>query len=115
MSDLVPNNRKDGWHMKTKKILLVLMMVLLLLLMTSCAPGDGTNSVEHPAGFFSGVWHGWIAPVTLIISLFNRNINIYEVHNVGFWYDLGYYMAIISGFGGLALSRKKCRHKDREE
>ena len=43
--------------MKAKKILLVLMMVLLLLLMTSCAPGDGANSVEHPAGFFSGVWH----------------------------------------------------------
>ncbi|MDD3212037.1 MAG: hypothetical protein PHY64_00045 [Eubacteriales bacterium] len=101
--------------MKTKKILLLVLMILLLLMMTSCAPGDGANSVEHPAGFFTGIWHGWIAPVTLVISLFNKNINIYEVHNVGFWYDLGYYMAIISGFGGLALSRKKCRRNDRDE
>ena len=115
MSDLVPNNRKDGWHMKTKKILLVLMMVLLLLLMTSCAPGDGTNSVEHPAGFFSGVWHGWIAPITLVISIFNHNISIYEVNNIGFWYNFGYYMAIISGFGGLALSRKSRKKCNRDE
>ena len=52
--------------------------------------------------------------VTLVISLFNKNIGIYEVNNVGFWYNLGYYMAIISGFGGLAFSRKK-RRSDRED
>jgi len=34
------------------------------------------------------------------------------VNNSGWWYDLGFYMAIISGFGGIALSRKarKERH-----
>ncbi len=102
--------------MKNKKILLLgLMMLTLLLLMASCAPGDGANTVDKPAGFFSGVWHGWIAPVTLVISLFNKNIGIYEVNNVGFWYNFGYYMAVISGFGGLALSRKKHRHDDRQE
>ena len=102
--------------MKNKKILLIgLMMVVLMMLLTACAPGDGANSAEHPAGFFSGVWHGWIAPFTLVISLFNRNINIYEVYNVGFWYNFGYYMAIISGFGGLALSRKSRKGSDRNE
>jgi hypothetical protein len=102
--------------MKNKKILLSgLMMVILLMLITSCAPGDGANSAENPAGFFSGVWHGWIAPFTLVISLFNKNIGIYEVNNVGFWYNFGYYMAIISGFGGLALSRRKRKNDDRQE
>ena len=102
--------------MKTKKILLLgLMLAALMLLMASCAPGDGANSAEHPAGFFTGIWHGWIAPIALVISLFNKNISIYEVYNVGFWYNLGYYMAIISGFGGLAFSRKKRRRRDREE
>lgn len=102
--------------MKNKKVLLFgLLLLLMLMLLTACAPGDGANTPEHPAGFFSGIWHGWIAPVTLVISLFNRNITIYEVNNIGFWYNFGYYMAIISGFGGLALSRKsrKCdRHDD---
>ena len=91
------------------------MLVAMMLLLTACAPGDGANTAEHPAGFFSGVWHGWIAPVTLVISIFNRHIHIYEVNNIGFWYDFGYYMAIISGFGGLALSRKKHGSKHREE
>lgn len=102
--------------MKAKKILLVaLMAVLLLALLSSCAPGDGAKTAENPAGFFSGIWHGWIAPVTLVISLFNKNIGIYEVNNVGFWYNLGYYMAIISGFGGLAVFRKKRRGGRKED
>lgn len=102
--------------MKHKKLLLLgLMLVLLMALLTACAPGDGANTPDHPAGFFSGVWHGWIAPVTLVVSIFNRNISIYEVNNIGFWYNFGYYMAIISGFGGLALSRKKRKDCDRHE
>ncbi len=73
-------------------------VVLLFLSLSGCVPGDGANSVTRPAGFFSGIWHGWIAPFSLIYSAFNHDISIYEVHNTGFWYDLGYYMAIISGF-----------------
>jgi hypothetical protein len=107
--------KATNW-MKTKKILLItLMLVILAALLSSCAPGDGANTAEHPAGFFAGIWHGWIAPVTLVISLFNKNIGIYEVNNTGFWYNLGYYMAIISGFGGLALSRKKRKHDEPKE
>ncbi|MCE5343848.1 MAG: hypothetical protein LLF96_09770 [Eubacteriales bacterium] len=101
--------------MKNKKILLIGLLIILMVLLTACAPGDGANSVEHPAGFFSGVWHGWIAPVTLVISLFNRHISIYEVNNVGFWYNFGYYMAIISGFGGLALSRKRRKSCNKQD
>ena len=97
-----------------KSILLFPISLVFLLLLSGCVPGDGTNSATHVAGFFSGVWHGWIAPVSLIISIFNKDIGIYEIYNNGFWYNLGYYMAIVSGFGGLALSRKKrkCDHTD---
>lgn len=102
--------------MKAGRVFLLCVMVAVLLLaICGCVPGDGANSQAKPAGFFTGIWHGWIAPVSLIISLFNQNVGIYEIYNTGFWYDLGYYMAIISGFGGLALSRrgKSCaNHKD---
>lgn len=84
--------------------------VLVLVLLTGCIPGDGTASATSTAGFFWGIWHGWLAPLSLIISIFDRNIRIYEVFNSGFWYDFGYYMAIIAGFGGLSLARKKSRH-----
>ena len=91
-----------------KKILMPLFVIILaLLVLSACAPGDGAATPDRPAGFFWGIWHGWIAPVTLIIGIFNGNIRIYEVNNSGWWYDLGYYMAIISGFGGLSLARRK--------
>lgn len=94
--------------MKTVKIIVLFaVLALLIAALSGCAPGDGTNSEEKPAGFFSGVWHGWIAPISLVWSLFDGDISIYEVYNNGFWYDLGYYMAVISGFGGLALFRRK--------
>jgi len=93
--------------MKKSKILFVLMSLLVLLTLSGCIPGDGTSSVSNSAGFLWGIWHGWLAPLSLIISIFDKNIHMYEVFNSGFWYDLGYYMAIISGFGGLSLFRKK--------
>lgn len=92
---------------------LLLLILATMLLMTACAPGDGHATTEQPAGFLWGVWHGWIAPVSLIIGFFNKNIRIYEVFNTGHWYDVGFYIAIIGGFGGLALTRKnKSKDKD---
>lgn len=93
--------------MNSKKMALFLILIVLLLTLTSCVPGDGKNTSENPAGFFWGIWHGWVAPISLIIGLFNKNIRVYELYNSGWFYDLGFYMAIISGFGGLKLARKK--------
>ncbi len=93
--------------MKKKLILLSVMMMLVLVAVTGCVPGDGTYSIEGPAGFFWGVWHGWVAPISLIMGLFNKNIRVYEVINTGWWYDFGFYIAIISGFGGISLFRHK--------
>src|SRR5690349_19409092 len=87
-----------------KRIILCLMIAGVLLL-SGCFPGGDSYSSSQPAGFFSGVWHGWIAPVSLIAGIFSRNVRIYEVNNTGWWYDLGYYMAVIAGFGGITLSR----------
>lgn len=93
-----------------KKVLpavMALLVAAVLLVLAGCIPGDGSHSAGRPAGFFWGVWHGWLAPVSLIIGLFNKNIRIYEASNIGWWYDFGFYIAIISGFGGLSLFRKK--------
>ena len=95
-----------------KKIsIFILFIALMLIIMTGCIPGDGTYTISKPAGFFWGIWHGWIAPVSLIVGLFDHSIRVYETANTGWWYDLGFYVAIISGFGGLSLSRKR-KNKD---
>ena len=61
------------------------------------------NLDGNVAGFWGGVWHGFISPVTLMISLFNENVGVYEVHNNGAWYNFGFIlgtMMIFSGSGG---------------
>src|SRR5690554_2907837 len=91
----------------SKKIKLSIMILMSMFLLTACMPGDGTYTQGDPANFLSGIWHGWIAPISLILSIGNSSRSIYESMNTGFWYDFGFYMAIISGFGGLSLSRNK--------
>lgn len=99
--------------MKKKAIIITILAFLVLTTLTGCIPGDGTYTTSDPAGFFWGIWHGWLAPISLIVGLFDKNITIYEPINTGWWYDFGFYMAIISGFGGLSLFRKdKHRKKD---
>ena len=88
------------------------MLFMLMSLLTGCIPGDGANNAEHSAGFFMGIWHGWIAPISLVISIFNHDIRLYEIYNSGWWYDFGYYIAIISGFGGVSLFRRKKAERD---
>lgn len=89
---------------------LVVLLIIAVISLASCLPGDGKHTLEKPAGFFWGIWHGWVAPVSLIGGLFNRSLRVYETYNAGWWYDLGFYMAIISGFGGLSLARKRKDH-----
>ena len=93
--------------MTVKKMILIFSFLVLLILVSGCMPGGGHSTEEHPAGFFTGIWHGWIAPVSLIWGFFNPTIRIYELNNTGWWYDLGYYIAIIGGFGGISLMRRQ--------
>jgi hypothetical protein len=52
---------------------------------------DGLGRVAR-AG--AGLWHGIIAPITLVFSFFNDDIHMYEVHNAGSEYDLGFFLGI---------------------
>lgn len=87
----------------------VVLASILSLGLAGCVPGDGSCTAADPAGFWSGIWHGWVAPVSLVWGLLDPAVRVYEAQNTGWWYDFGYYMAIISGFGGLSLLR---RHRE---
>lgn len=62
------------------------------------------------AGFWLGLWHAIIAPVTFVISLFTETVNVYEVHNNRNWYNFGFVLGagILLG-GGAAGSRRGTR------
>jgi len=53
-----------------------------------------------PAGFWAGVWHGMVSPITFVISLFNPRVRVYETNNRGRRYDFGFLIGISAAFGG---------------
>lgn len=66
---------------------------------------NSENEAGNVAGFWRGLWHGLIAPLMFFVSLFKDNVNIYEVHNNGRWYNFGYIMGLmiaLEGKGGAA-------------
>lgn len=90
--------------MKSALALLVLLLLLLNIL-AGCAPGSnqfkGTMGEQgRVAGFWLGLWHGFIAPFVFLASLFRSNLNVYEVHNNGSWYNFGYLFGLTCFFGG---------------
>ena len=67
------------------------------------APGpnpqeDTPNELGNVAGILMGIWHGFIAVITLIISFFNPQVQMYEVHNDGNMYNLGFLIGLILFF-----------------
>jgi len=85
----------------------IILILASMLLLSSCAGDEQFKEGGKRANILHGIWHGWIAPLSLFISIFSDGIRMYEPNNTGWTYDLGFYMAVIGGFGGLALSRKK--------
>ncbi len=100
-----------------KKQFPLLLSALLFALLASCAPGS-TVQVSTPATNVTlgvpgpnplinqpdvagriaragaGLWHGLIAPATLLVSFFDSDIRMYEVHNAGSEYDLGFMVGL---------------------
>lgn len=96
---------------------LVISVTLVLLLVAACAPGTdieidtpqttielttpGPNPQQNEAdssgrlaGALQGLWHGLISPVTVVGSFFNPTMQMYEVHNNGREYNLGFLVGV---------------------
>lgn len=89
--------------MKKRIFLLTILALAILVLFASCHPGHERYTVEDPAGFFWGVWHGLISIFTLIGSIFSDTVTIYESHNTGFFYNLGFLIGVGSPIGSISL------------
>ena len=102
------------------------LLVMLPFLLAACGPGSsvqvttptttmqlrapGPNPmVNQPDGLGlvaragAGLWHGIIAPVTLVISFFNSEVKMYEVHNAGSEYDFGFLLGVAIVMTALSL------------
>jgi hypothetical protein len=90
----------------------VMLLLVFMLFSVSCVPGP--NSLENTpdksgkvAGFWKGLWQGLLAPITFIISIFTKNVRLYEVHNNGFWYNFGFVLGAGLFLSGGILGKKK--------
>lgn len=101
--------------MKKRKLLkLLLVMGIVTLLLSACGtenplknvPLEQTNEVY---GFFSGLWDGLTATLAFLCNLFGGHYGIYQVHNNGNLYDLGFLIGIGAFAKGTseAVSHKK--------
>ena len=84
-------------------IVIVLIAVLLGVLGIAVTPNMAGAFVQKysyseydPPGIFSGVWHGLLAPYSLIARWFIDEGAMYAVPNTGWFYDLGF----LIGMGG---------------
>lgn len=102
----------SGWRGSGTVLVLSAFAVLVL---AGCAAGANNVAhvdAPHVAGFWLGLWHGLICPITFLISLFTDRVSIYDVHNNGNWYDFGFVLGLVVSFGapgGKSLRRRRKR------
>ncbi|MEO0185398.1 MAG: hypothetical protein ABIL20_06340 [candidate division WOR-3 bacterium] len=83
--------------------LVIVSLIICCFLITGCAPGNErwNQSINpgHKAGFWAGLWHGLILIITFVVSLFTKEVGIYEVNNVGWPYNLGFILGLCFTIG----------------
>jgi hypothetical protein len=98
-----------------KPLVTVLGLFLLFALCLSAGCTAGPNIFKNSpgadgsvAGFWLGLWHGFILPFAFVVSLLNDKVTIYEVHNAGARYNFGFLLgaAMIWGGGGASARRR---------
>ncbi len=76
-------------------------------------PNPAANTADahgRVASVGLGLWHGIISPVTLVVSFFKKGVQMYEVHNDGSLYNLGFLLGVALVFvllGVLVGSRRR--------
>lgn len=97
-----------------RRSLLLVAILGATLILAGCAPGPNNaektaNANGKTAGFLLGLWHGFISPVTFVISVFSKNVRLYEIHNNGTWYNFGFVLGAGLFLSGGILGKKKKR------
>ncbi len=85
----------------------IVVFAIAAALLAGCAVPTEVQPVNTPSGFWIGLWHGLILFFSFIGSLFSDNIAVYDAHNKGGLYDLGFLIGVILTFGGSSASASR--------
>jgi hypothetical protein len=90
----------------------VLGCTVLVVVLASCfatqTPLISLQTLADVPGFWKGFWHGFIAPISFVVSLFSDHVRIYATPNAGRCYDFGFMLGI-SGFSGGIFAGSRTR------
>ena len=94
---------------------LILLLAIAVLVLASCSNSENVSSClnGYTYRFWGGLWHGIIAPVDLVISLFRDDVTVYAQNNNGGWYAFGFILG--SGGWGFLGSKSGSKRKKKED
>ena len=99
-----------------KPAIRISVLIAAALALAACTAGSAESHHAATNGdlsqFVLGVWHGLIAPVSLIVEVINRlaphalpwTMHLYESQDTGVVYDVGFYFGLL-GFPFFGWSR----------
>lgn len=93
-----------------KPALLIGAVMFCFLFLSSCAdvqPQIKECVTGHQYGFWGGLWHGIISPISFIGSLFSDDIDMWAINNNGGWYTFGFVLGAGILFGGSSEASSK--------
>ncbi len=78
------------------------LLAVLIIGLSGCAesPGFAEAALREKVGFWHGLWHGFISPISFFISLLDADVSMYAIYNNGGWYDFGFVLGAGILFGG---------------
>jgi hypothetical protein len=82
------------------------LMLLVLCALSACATLHPQAISETGPGFFTGIWHGLVAPPAFLVRIFADTVAIYETPNTGGWYDFGFLLGLSAWGGGSAAATR---------
>ncbi len=88
-----PKRRKGDTKCHANNVIPATLLLIVCCLLCGCTASrnvlkDSPAPDGAVAGFWLGLWHGIILPISFVVSLFQDTVNVYEVHNNGgeFWF-----------------------------
>jgi len=80
------------------------LFIFIGITLAGCASQANGAVQSYGPGFFSGLIHGVLAPISFVGSLLLDDIAIYAVPNNGGWYDFGFLIGLCAWAGGGAAA-----------
>lgn len=107
---IIETNSMMNYFKSNKTFQRILIMLAFALILTGCASHYAPDSIDDPYGFFSGIWHGFVFPLSLVTNIFSWFMSLFDIYvfrdiqiigrpNTGFFYYVGFILGL-SGSGG---------------